>query len=97
MRLSLSLHGGGAIPRRTIEAYGEIAGLLYETHKSKPFKRSEIVSLLFDELDILREETRRTHIARMQHLGVIVRVTPGTAYKDATYRLGRRGLQMAGA
>lgn len=95
--LALSVSRGDHIPRHTIEAYGDIAELLYNAHGEKAFRRVEVDNLLFQELDILREQTRATHVRTMLTLKYLVLDALGTAYHDSTYRLGVEGLKVARA
>lgn len=94
--VSVSLCGprGDPIPRKTLEAYSDIAETLFKAHGIKPFRRAEVDSLLLQELDILREETKAAHIRTMISLKYLVLVELGTAYQDSTYRLGDHALQL---
>ena len=80
------------MPRNTLEAYGDIIHTLYLVHDEKPFGRSELMNQFLQELNILQDETRIAHLKTMVSLGYIEIVSPGSAYKQATYKLGPKGL-----
>lgn len=75
-----------------LEAYQEIIGILKLAHKDKPFGRHELDNLFLQELDVIREGTQAAHIKTMISLGLIEQATMGTAYQEAKYRVGPKGL-----
>ena len=83
------------MPRNTIEAYGDIVHALFIGHQEGAFPRSELMDQFLIELNVLQEETRIAHLKGMLGLGFIIRVNMGNAYKQATYKLGPKGLEVA--
>lgn len=94
LSLSISLTGDG-VPRNTLEAYGDIVATIYLAHQEKPFPRSELMNLFFQEMNILLEDTRTAHLKTMITLEYVVLHSQGTAYKQTMYRLGPRGVETA--
>jgi hypothetical protein len=79
----------------TLDAYGEIVRILHLTHGEKAFSRSELMNLYLQELNVFREDTQVAHLKTMAGMEYILLVSPGSAYKQATYKLGPKGLEMA--
>jgi hypothetical protein len=83
------------MPRKTLEAYGDIVETLYLAHKEGPFKRSELMNLFLQEMDIFREGTKVAHLKTMVNLKYLVLTTPGSAYTESSYKLDENGLEVA--
>jgi hypothetical protein len=79
------------MPRNILEAYDEIAAVLWRAHRDKPFRRQELVNELLRSLNVLTESTRAAHIKTMISMGYIEYEHLGTAYSDTMLRLGPAG------
>jgi len=82
------------MPRNILEAYDEIAAVLWRAHRDRPFRRQELVNELLRSLNVLTESTRSAHIKTLIGLGYIEYARLGTAYSDTMLRLGPVGLEV---
>jgi hypothetical protein len=83
------------MPRNTLKAYGDIVRTLFEIHKEKAFPRSDLMNQFLQEMNIILEETRISHLKTMISLDYILLASPGSAYKQASYVLGMKGMEIA--
>lgn len=76
----------------TLDAYGEIVHFLYIVHEGRSFGRAELMNLYLQELNVFREDTRIAHLKTMISMEYVILVSAGSAYQQASYKLGPKGL-----